>query len=36
MTEPTAKTAFEKTFDNAAGDYDRIRPDYVDTIYRGK
>lgn len=26
-------TDFEKTFDNAAGDYDRSRPDYVKEIY---
>lgn len=26
-------TTFEKTFDNAANDYDRVRPDYVDDIY---
>lgn len=34
MTEPTVKTAFEKTFDNVADDYDRIRPDYLEAIYQ--
>ena len=33
MPEPTVKTTFEKTFDNAADDYDRIRPDYAEAIY---